>query len=300
MADAVESDWLQPPALDPAVVRHAWRVTEPLHALIYFASEAHDRYAALGIAGRAGYFASRSAALGPVGPGPVVGTFYSFSPVLVAAALPDVWQQVTPDAVLAARLDAADAALTRALGDAVRGPEVAEAAELARRAAESATAYAEGRPLFAAHAALPWPEPPHLVLWHAQTLLREFRGDGHVSALLVAGLTGLDAVVLYAAAGKADAGFLRRSRGWTAGQWADAVTGLRARGLLDGVGPTLTDLGRAQRAWIESTTDRLAVPTYATLGAEGCARLAELTRPLSRAVVGAGLLNPDNALPRAR
>lgn len=300
MADEAECDWMQPPVLDPAAVRHAWRVTEPLHAMIYFAPEAHDRYAALGIAARAGYFASRAAALGPVGPGPVVASFYSFSPVLVAAALPAVWEQVTPAAVLEARLDAADAALTRALGDAVRGPEVAEAADLARRAAESATAYAEGRPLFAAHAALPWPRPAHLVLWQAQTLLREFRGDGHVSALLVAGLTGLDAVVLHATAGEADAGFLRRSRGWTAPQWAEATTGLRARGLLDGVGPTLTGLGRAQRAWIESATDRLAAPAYATLGPDGCARLAELTRPLSRAVVGAGLLNPDNALPRAR
>src|SRR5512132_3432075 len=33
-----------------------------------------------------------------------------------------------------------------------------------------------GRPLFAAHATLPWPDRPHLALWHAATLYREFRG----------------------------------------------------------------------------------------------------------------------------
>ncbi|MEN3271540.1 MAG: hypothetical protein V7636_301, partial [Actinomycetota bacterium] len=63
------------------------------------------------------------------------------------------------------------------LGDAIESPELIEAAELARRAAEVACERPEGRPLFAGHASLPWPEEPHLVLWHAQTLLREFRGD---------------------------------------------------------------------------------------------------------------------------
>ena len=31
------------------------------------------------------------------------------------------------------------------------------------------------------NSALPWPDVPHLVLWHAQTVLRELRGDGHVA-----------------------------------------------------------------------------------------------------------------------
>ena len=36
--------------------------------------------------------------------------------------------------------------------------------------------------------------------------------------------------------------------------------------------------------------DRLAVPAYRVLGAEGAARLAELARPLSRTLVKAGFL----------
>lgn len=297
MTDVRDPNWQKPAALDPAVVRHAWRVTEPLHGMIYFVPEAHERYAALGIAEPAGYFASRAAALGPVGPGPVVATFFNFAPDLVGRALPAAWERATPAAVLAARLEAAGAALTRALGDAVHGPEMAEAADLARRAAESATAYPEGRPLFAAHAALPWPEQAHLILWQAQTILREFRGDGHVAALVTAGLTGLEALVLHAASGEVPVRFLRRTRGWSAEQWADAVDRLRGRGLIEGEEPTLSDSGRVQRAWIEAATDRLATPAYAVLGAEGCVRLAELTRPMSRAVIGAGLLNVDNAVP---
>lgn len=300
MTDELAPDWSRPAALDPAAVRRAWRVTEPLHAMIYFVPEAHERYAALGLAEPAGYFASRAAALGPVGPGPVVASFFNFNPALVARVLPAAWERATPAAVLAARLAAADAALTRALGDAVHGPEMAEAAELARRAAESATAYPEGRPLFAAHAALPWPERPHLVLWQAQTVLREFRGDGHVAALVLAGLTGLEALVLHAASGEVSVRFLRRTRGWNGEQWADAVERLRGRGLVEGDGPTLSDRGRAQRAWLEAATDRLATPAYEVLGADGCARLAELTRPMSRAVVDAGLLDLDNAAPRPR
>lgn len=297
MTDVVDPSWQKPSALDPAVVRRAWRVTEPLHGMIYFVPEAHERYAALGLPEPAGYFASRAAALGPVGPGPVVASFFNFSPDLVARVLPAAWERTSPAAVLAARLEAADAALTRALGDAVHGREMVEAAELARRAAECATAYPEGRPLFAAHAALPWPEQPHLILWQAQTVLREFRGDGHVAALVLAGLTGLEALVLHAASGEVPIRFLRRTRGWNDEQWADAVERLRGRGLIEGEDPVLSDSGRAQRAWIEAATDRLATPAYAVLGADGCARLAELTRPMSRAVVDAGLLNVDKALP---
>ncbi|MFI7542730.1 hypothetical protein [Actinoplanes sp. NPDC049599] len=274
----------------PALAREAWRLAEPLHAMIYFVPEVRERFAALGLPPVADYFASRGAALGPVGPGPVVATFYNFHPGLVARALPAAWQVVTPATAVAVRLDAAGAALTRGLGDdVVKSPEVAEAAELARRAAESAVAYAAGRPLFAAHAELDWPDAPHLVLWHAQTLLREFRGDAHVAALLVAGLSGLQSIVLHAASGQANATFLRASRGYTREQWAAEVAALQERGLL--AGEELSDAGRALREGIEADTDRLAVPAYRVLGAEGATRLGELARPLSRTLVKSGFLS---------
>lgn len=277
----------------PALARDAWRLAEPLHGMIYFAPEARERFDALGIDAAAGYFASRGGAFGPVGPGPVVATFYNFNPELVARALPAVWRTATPAATLAARLDAADAALTRGLGDAIRSPEVAEAAGLARLAAESAAPHAAGRPLFAAHAALDWPERPHLVLWHAVTVLREFRGDGHVASLLVAGLTGLQSLVLHAASGEVNGGFLRSSRGWSREQWAEQAAVLRERGLLDG--EELSELGRDLRARLEADTDRLAAPAYQALGERRCARLAELVRPLSRTIVKAGFFAAASA-----
>jgi helix-turn-helix protein len=72
----------------------------------------------------------------------------------------------------------------------------------------------------------------------------------------------------------------------------DAGRALRTRGLLTGAEPVLTDAGRVLRSEVEAVTDRLAEPAYAVLGEEGRVRLAELTRPLSRTVVKAGMLDP--------
>jgi hypothetical protein len=279
-------------AVTESPYRLAWRVTEPLHAMIFFVPEAPERYATFGIRPMDGYFASRAAAFGPVGPEIVAATFYNFNPARVARALPAVWSKASPEQLLAARLEAADAALTRGLGaDVVDGPEIAEAAALARRAAEKAATLPHGRPLFAAHTALPWPDRPHLVLFHAQMLLREFRGDGHVAALLANGISGLDAIVMHEASGESPAGFLRATRGWSAGQWAEAEDDLRRSGLLDTEGK-LTGAGVALRAHVEDRTDQVAEVAYRAIGEDGCRRLAELTRPLSRTVVKGGLLNP--------
>src|SRR5829696_1179649 len=136
--------------MEPIVARKTWRTLEPLHGLIYFAPEADEAYAAVGLRGnRMGYFASRAATMGPVTAPVVVATFYNFNPELVAAAIPEALRLALPD-------------------EALTSPDVKEAAELARRAAESAATRPAGRALFAAHAALPWPDDPLLVLWHAQ------------------------------------------------------------------------------------------------------------------------------------
>ncbi|HEX3792807.1 MAG TPA: hypothetical protein VHW44_33425 [Pseudonocardiaceae bacterium] len=278
--------------VDPALARETWRLAEPLHGMIYFVEEGPEHYSRLGLTGRhRGYFASRAAALGPVGAEVVQATFYNFAPDLIAKYLPAVWALAAPETLLSARLAAVDAALRRALGPAVDGPEIAEAAELAGRAARAAGAHFEGRPLFAAHAALDWPTEPHLVLWHAQTLLREFRGDGHVAALTIEGLSGIEALVSHAASGAVPAETLRVSRSWSPDQWAAAVIGLQQRGLLEpGDELVFTEAGRAQRQWIEDRTDALSVPAYSALGPDGCARLGELVRPLSRTIVALGMV----------
>ena len=150
-----------------------------------------------------------------------------------------------------------------------------------------------GRPLFAAHASLPWPDQPHLVLWHAQTLLREFRGDGHLTALVGEGLDGVEALITHAASGDVPAEVLRATRAWPEAAWAAGEDRLRARGLLAGDGLTFTDAGRALRQRIEDLTDQRSTAPYEVLGDDGCERLRTLGRVLSRRVVDAGLLQVD-------
>ncbi|HEY0399309.1 MAG TPA: hypothetical protein VGF00_13025, partial [Acidimicrobiia bacterium] len=180
--------------------RRLWPAYETYHAHIYFVPEAAEAYRELGLKGGwMGYFASRAAALGAASSGLVTAVFFNFHPAMVARAVPDAWTLASPDDVLAARLRSADRALRRLLPDHVGSPAEAEAAALAREAAEAAAL--AGRPLFGALRSLPWPDEPHLGLWHACTLLREHRGDGHVAALTAAGLDGCEAHVTLTAAG---------------------------------------------------------------------------------------------------
>jgi len=275
-------------AEDVQVAFRLHRVLEPLHSMTYFAPETEQHLVGAGLRpGRMCYFAGRSASFGAVGPGVVAATFFNFNPELVARHIPRAWTLATPEQILAARLDSVDAALRRLLGDeVVASAEVAEAAELAREACEACTV--EGRPLYAAHADLPWPNEPHLVLWHALTLLREFRGDGHIAALVEGGLSGLGALVTHVATGK---GFLeamaKKSRGWSHEQWDAEVDTLRARGILAEANE-LTEAGVKARAAIEDATNRAAMAPWSHLGTEKTDRLHDLGRRLSRTAVAAG------------
>jgi hypothetical protein len=224
----------------------------------------------------------------------VVGaSFYNFHPARVARAIPDAWSAARPQAYLDARIGAVDAALRRLLGDRVDSPAIAEAAALAREAALAAPT--AGRALDAANAALPWPRQPHLVLWHAQTVLRETRGDGHVAALVTAGLDPCEAPVAFAAEGRADADSLRGYRGWSSAQWSGAADRLRARGLLDPAGRMTTD-GAQLRLRVEEITDRIAAPSWTHLGEDACDRLLELATGVGTEFHRAGAIAPDNPI----
>lgn len=268
------------------LARAAHKVIEPLHSMVYFVPEAGERYAAAGLkGGLRGYFASRSAALGVVPAEVVIATFYNFSPALVRKAIPSAWDSVTPAALLAARYDAVDAAWTRLLGEAeLKSEEMAEAAGLAREACAAIAPQIEGRPLYAGHAALPWPEPEHLQLWHAATLLREHRGDGHIAALVLAGLSGLEASVTYITYGSAlNEELQRQTRGYSEDEWAQSKASLQKQGILD-ADNQFTDIGRQQRDQIEAQTDVAAATPYEALGEQRTQRLIELARPWARSI----------------
>lgn len=267
--------------------RKCFRVLEPLHSMMYFAPETQEQLVAAGLENsRMCYFAGRAAALGPVGAAVVAGAFYNFHPSLVAKHIPRAWTMAAPEAITAARLRAVDAVQRRLLGDAVTSAETAEAAALALRAAEACTG--GDRLLYAAHSELPTPEEPHLAFWHAVTLLREYRGDGHLAVLLSAELDGLEALITHTATGK---GFLpefaRASRGWSEQEWDAASARLRERGVLDETG-ALTERGAELRSHIEAETDRLGRAPYDHLGEEGTVRLAEIAQGLTMRALSAG------------
>jgi Helix-turn-helix family len=272
--------------------RRLWRALEPYHAVVYFIPETRRRTDALGLKGGwMSYFGTRAAPLGPVPAEVVAALFYNFHPDMVRRAIPDAWSLATPEALMEARLAAVDEGLRRLLGPAVEGAAIAEAAELASEAAR-ATATA-GRPLAAANAALPWPGEGHLRLWHAATILREARGDGHVTALVVAGLSPCEALVTASAAGGPPAEMLRTYRKWSQAEWDGAAERLRSRGWLDEQ-DELTEAGRAGRAEVERRTDELIEPSWDALGAERAARLESLLLPIRADILAAGGLPIPN------
>ena len=276
--------------MDPIVSRKCWRALEPVHAQVYFTPEPQEEYASLGYDlkanGAHGYFPARAAALGAV-PAPVVqAAFFNFSARAVAFGMDKAWEVASPAQLTQARYRGADRALRRMCGDALDAAEVTEAVELARAACEGCTP--EGRPLYAGNAALDWPDVPHLQLFHAVTLLREYRGDGHIAALVVEGISGLEAAVMHVAQGDAwTREPLRKTRGYRTEEWDAAVLRLREQGWLD-EDAQFTEQGRAVRQRVEDRTDELALPAWEALGEDGCRRLRELVRPLSRTIVEAG------------
>ncbi|WDV52255.1 hypothetical protein PV963_18685 [Streptomyces coeruleorubidus] len=289
--DAVTRDG----SVEPTRVRQMWHLLEPLHAVLYYAPEAFEEAAALGYGTRErwpSYFPYRAAPLGGPGPERVASAFYSFSPRMVAEYVEPAWRVASPEAVLEARTRAVDRAYRALFGDQVDSPALAEAAALARRAAEAADP--AGRPLAAANAALDWPRAPHLQLWHAATILREHRGDGHLATLLVAGLDPVEALVSFAAIGAASVERFE-SRGWSSEEWAAARDRLAGRGLVDTDGGA-TEAGRALRDRVERHTDQLAAGPWQLLGPDGVDRLAGLLGDFWVAVLASGLLPQETTL----
>jgi hypothetical protein len=278
--------------VEPLIARKLARTANPYPSVVFLVPEAAAAYAAVGLPrGPMGYFAGRAAPMGPVPAEVVIATFYNFQPELVRSCIPAAWSLAAPADILAGRLVAVDAALRRMLGDeVVSGPQVAEAARLATVAAQACQP--EARVLFAAHASLPWPDEPHLELWHALTLLREHRGDGHLIALQAAGYSGCEALIMHKAIGGVPAAFVG-TRAWSAEQWATAADSLRARGLID-ADEVATEAGLAHREEVERQTDLLATGPLRALGEPGCLRLRELMKPMS-VTIAAGLYPPRAA-----
>ncbi|MFJ6198792.1 hypothetical protein [Micromonospora sp. NPDC092111] len=255
-----------------------WTHVEPLHAVTYFHPRARAAYEAIGLRGYwRGYFAGRTAPLGPTDAAPVIAAFFNFAPPMVSRALPAIWRLATPDEALRARLTGAVQALAELTYE-LPEAHLAEAAELLETAATGADP--AGRVLGAANAALPRGEYPLARLWQAATTLRELRGDGHVAALVAAGLDPAETLAWRVAVDMPALHLL--GRGWTEQQWAEARARLVERGWLTADGePTQT--GRAGFQAVEEATDRAAARPWLSLGPDRTDRLRELLDPVARA-----------------
>jgi hypothetical protein len=278
---------MQPlPCVPGDTARRLHQLAEPIHLVTYFSAEPTAALMALGLRNYwDGYFAGRAAPLGRVPAEVVHAAFYNFADGEVARHIPRVWDTTTPEAALAAREQGSVAALRRILGDLADAPGLARAADLATRAATSAPT--EGRILYAGLRALPLPEEPVARLWHAATLLREHRGDGHNAALVAAGIGGTEAHVLHALSVDIPAEKFGRVHHLPADRLTGVVDGMRARGLIDASG-WLSDAGRKTKERIESRTDELAAQAYSSLEPAELAQLIADLEPITATLDAAG------------
>ncbi len=262
------------------VARRMYDLVEPIGLVPYFADESDEALMELGLRNVwDAYFAGRAAPLGRGVPAEVVhAIFYNFAPGEVARHLPRVWDLTTPEAALSARERGCVAGMRRILGALADDPGVARAGDLLLKAATSAPV--EGRALYAALRALPVPQEPVARLWHAATLLREHRGDGHTVALVAEGIGGTEAHVLHALSVDLPAKDFGRVWHLPAAQLTAVIDGMRARGLV-GTDGWLTEAGRATKDRVEALTDRLAEAPYNALTPTELAHLVADLEPIS-------------------
>ena len=140
--------------------------------------------------------------------------------------------------------------------------------------------------MYAALRAVPIPEDVVARLFHAASLLREYRGDGHITALMAEGVGGLEAHVLFALDMGTPAENFGRIHHLPAPQLAAVVDGLHDRDLIGDDG-WLSEQGRAVRRRVEALTDRLAAKPYDCLEPDGLDELAASLEPLATLVVDA-------------
>jgi helix-turn-helix protein len=268
-----------------AMARRMFELVEPIGVIPYSADEPNEAMFALGFTNYWDtYFAGRAAPLGLATAEVVDALFYNFAPGEVARHIPKVWRTTTPELAIAARWMGCVKALRRILGDRVGSPAFDRAAELLIRAAISAPA--EGRPMYAALRGIPVPDDVVARLFHAASLLREHRGDGHISALMIEGVGGLEAHVLLALDMDLPAERFGRIHHLPSAQLASVINGMRDRGIV-GEDGWLSEQGRALKQRIESLTDDLAARPYESLEPDELNELMATLEPLATLLLAA-------------
>jgi hypothetical protein len=140
--------------------------------------------------------------------------------------------------------------------------------------------------MYAALRAIPIPEDVVTRLFHAASLLREHRGDGHIAALMSEGVGGLEAHALLALDMHMPAEKFGRIHHLPAAHLAAITGGLRERGLI-GADGWLSAEGRSVKQRIEALTDELAAKPYEALEPAELAELTETLEPLAALLIAA-------------
>ena len=164
--------------------------------------------------------------MGPVGPAVVEATFAGFHPSLIRRPLPDA-EPGQP------RGDHRDAARGGQPSSHPPARRPARHVATSRWWATCCSTPSSGRTRWAGRSSRPTspldrPEDPAGRVWHAATVFREHRGDGHVAALTAEGVNGCASHVL-AVCGRDRPQHPTGGRRWSDEEWAEAVEGLRRR-----------------------------------------------------------------------
>jgi hypothetical protein len=276
--------------MDRSIVRSVHAAISMAHRPVYFAPEANEEYAALGVEpGRGTYFASRTAPMGVVPDKVILATFYNFSEHAVRTAeIGKVWAGTTPEALQAARFRAVRRSFDR-VGCIPSEVEIAEARALIDPVV-AGLSWA-GKPLAAANAAVTLPDDALLALWQQLTIVREWRGDVHIALLVANGIGPCECMVLQVGTGRFPLAITQATRMWNEQEWAQAVAGLHARGWVTAEG-AMTEAGTAAREHLEDETDRVCAPIWKSIGEVGAKRLGEILDPIHAAMSAAGTYGP--------
>ena len=235
------------PRIDPTSARRLRDAVEPIATQGWWSRSAGQRLMDLGIDFFPGYVWGRAAALGEPSAAVVAATFGVFEPSLIGA----VYAAGAATVSRADILDARRVGATASVETVSTSHECSAIADPLLGALDGLDGL--GRPLFSALRSLERPDSPGGRLWRAAELVREHRGDGHLSALVAAGLGAAEANVLTELWLGFGLGEYSGTRGFGPDAVAAAVGDLERRGWwAEG---HLTESGRVARSAIESATD---------------------------------------------
>ena len=140
--------------------------------------------------------------------------------------------------------------------------------------------------MYAALRAIPLPDDVVARLFHAASMLREHRGDGHIAALMIERVGGLESHVLLALDMGMPAENFGRIHHLPAAQLTAVIDGMRDRGLVGDNG-WLSDEGRAVKQRVEALTDGLAATPYESLEPGALEELMATLEPLATRLLAA-------------